>query len=237
MERSCALDWALARTRRSSSTSRRALSRTCPARSRAWRPARDAGLPVTDWLDSHAPRFKGVKIDIEDFETAHSLAIRPDRSGFCFGNVILCPRLWTQPASRYGKRRMEAEATGVDFSADGQVLVVACDDGTVRWRRWSDGAELLALFVDAKRRWVAWTPTGYYMASPGGEDLIGWQLNRGWAQQADFFPASRCPRPVQPARYRATRAEDARQGAAVKQADEAASASERPRRSTRSCRR
>src|SRR5471030_3097163 len=25
----------------------------------------------------------------------------------------------------------------------------------------------------------------------GGEDLIGWQVNRGWEQQADFFPASR----------------------------------------------
>jgi len=29
------------------------------------------------------------------------------------------------------------------------------------------------------------------MASPGGEDLIGWHVNRGWSQQADFFPASR----------------------------------------------
>lgn len=29
------------------------------------------------------------------------------------------------------------------------------------------------------------------MASPGGEDLIGWHLNRGWEQVADFFPASR----------------------------------------------
>ena len=41
------------------------------------------------------------------------------------------------------------------------------------------------------KRWVAWTPAGYYMASPGGEDLIGWHLNRGWDQLADFFPASR----------------------------------------------
>jgi hypothetical protein len=80
----------------------------------------------------------------------------------------------------------------VNLSADGRVIVAAYDDGTIRWHRWSDGGELLALFVDAKdRRWVAWTPTGYYMASEGGEDLIGWQVNRGWEQQADFFPASR----------------------------------------------
>ena len=52
-------------------------------------------------------------------------------------------------------------------------------------------AELLAFFVEPQsRKWVAWTPTGYYMASAGGEDLIGWHVNRGWAQKADFFPAS-----------------------------------------------
>jgi Caspase domain/PDZ domain len=53
------------------------------------------------------------------------------------------------------------------------------------------GEELLALFVEPQtRKWVAWTPAGYYMASAGGEDLIGWQVNRGWNQEADFFPAS-----------------------------------------------
>jgi uncharacterized caspase-like protein/membrane-associated protease RseP (regulator of RpoE activity) len=53
------------------------------------------------------------------------------------------------------------------------------------------GEELLALFVEPQsRKWVAWTPSGYYMASAGGEDLIGWHVNRGWEQEADFFPAS-----------------------------------------------
>ena len=28
------------------------------------------------------------------------------------------------------------------------------------------------------------------MASAGGEDLIGWHVNRGWTQDADFFPES-----------------------------------------------
>ena len=51
--------------------------------------------------------------------------------------------------------------------------------------------ELLALFVEPQsRKWVAWTPSGYYMASAGGEDLIGWHVNRGWEQEADFFPVS-----------------------------------------------
>jgi hypothetical protein len=69
---------------------------------------------------------------------------------------------------------------------------VAYTDGTIRWLRWSDGQELLALFVNRETKaWVSWTPSGYYMASPGGEDLIGWHLNRGWNKAADFFPASR----------------------------------------------
>ena len=154
-------------------------------------PARVDGLPVTDWKDDYEPKFRGVRIGLEADESSHALAVRPDRSGFALGAD------WHVGAfDSTGKLKwvqtVPGITRGVDFSADGQILVVAFGDGTIRWLRGSDGVELLALFVDVPtRRWVAWTPTGYYMASPGGEDLIGWHLNRGWAQEADFFPASR----------------------------------------------
>ena len=65
-------------------------------------------------------------------------------------------------------------------------------DGTIRWYRLTDGKELLALFPHPDRkRWILWTPSGYYDASPGGEDFIGWHLNNGPDRAADFFPASR----------------------------------------------
>jgi hypothetical protein len=77
-------------------------------------------------------------------------------------------------------------------SPDGRLAAAALGDGTVRWYRASDGTELLAMFLHADgTRWVAFTPSGYYAASPGGEDLIGWQSNKGPHQAADFFPASR----------------------------------------------
>lgn len=41
------------------------------------------------------------------------------------------------------------------------------------------------------RRWIAWTPAGYYDAAPGAEDLLGWHVNRGPDAAADFFPAER----------------------------------------------
>jgi len=149
------------------------------------------GLPVTNWQDEAIPKFSGAAISLEQYELSRSLAIRQDRSGFVLGGDW---QVCTFDAS--GKLRWcqvtLGVAWGVNLSADGEIVTVALGDGTIRWLRWSDGQELLALFVEAPtRKWVAWTPTGYYMASPGAEDMIGWHVNRGWAQQADFFPASR----------------------------------------------
>ena len=154
-------------------------------------PARADGLPVASWHDDYKPTLRGAAIALQPYERSRSLAIRPDGSGFALGT-----EWWVRAYDADGKELWQqpgpGAAWGVDYSGDGRTLVVAYGDGTIRWRRASDGAELLALFVEPQtRKWVAWTPGGYYMASPGGEDLIGWQLNRGWAQLADFFPASR----------------------------------------------
>ena len=129
---------------------------------------------------------------MEPNEFSRSLAIRPHGSGFALGTEWHV-RAYDAAGKELWKRPGPSVAWGVDYSGDGRTLVVADGDGTIRWfRAADDGAELLALFVEPRtRRWVAWTPSGYYMASPGGKDLIGWQLNRGWEQLADFFPASR----------------------------------------------
>jgi hypothetical protein len=153
-------------------------------------PARVDGVPVTDWENNFAPKFNGAKLGLEDHEYSRALAIRPAASGFALGT-----EWWVRAYDAKGRelwhRPGPGIAGGVNFSADGEILVVAYDDGTIRWLRWSDGEELLALFVEPQsRKWVAWTPTGYYMASAGGEDLIGWHVNRGWDQPPDFFSAS-----------------------------------------------
>ena len=154
-------------------------------------PARIEGLPVTDWVNNYEPKFKGVKIGLDNYEMARSLAVRPERSGFALGTEHLLRAFdatgkptWRQPGPD--------AAWGVDYSADGQILVVAYDDGTIRWLRGSDGQELLAFFVEpSTRKWVAWTPTGYYMASAGGEDLIGWHQSRLDPERPISSPASR----------------------------------------------
>jgi WD40 repeat protein len=152
--------------------------------------AKTDGLPVTGWRNAAAPEFDGRPLVLEERENSHALALQPDRSGFVLGTDF-----WVRAYAKWGNERWKragpSAAWGVDFAAEGEIFAVAYDDGTVRWQRSSDGAELLALFIEPQsRRWVAWTPSGYYMASAGGEDLIGWHINRGWNQEADFFPAS-----------------------------------------------
>jgi WD40 repeat protein len=147
--------------------------------------------PIRGWQDTGHPTFAGRPIKLDDGEFARGLAIRPDRTGFALG-AEWSVRGYDGHGTELWNHTGPAAATGLNISADGRLVVVAYLDGTIRWHRWSDGRELLALFVNSKSKsWIAWTPTGYYMASPGGEDLIGWHLNRGWDQEADFFPASR----------------------------------------------
>ena len=155
-------------------------------------------LLVKDWRESTRPKMARVQdswySDIPlDGDFAHALAIRPMDGGFVIGtewevrafDAAGNENIWR--THRLGP----GAARGLAFSGDGELLVVAYGDGTIRWLRWSDGAELLALFIEPQsRKWVTWTPSGYYMASAGGEDLIGWHVNRGWTQEADFFPAS-----------------------------------------------
>ena len=132
-----------------------------------------------------------MPIALEQGEISRALAIRADRAGFVLGTEFYL-RAFDAAGKERWNRPGPGVAWGVDLGADGRVVVAAYGDGTIRWHRWSDGQELLALFVHKDTKaWVAWTPTGYYMASPGGEDLIGWHVNRGWEQEADFFPASR----------------------------------------------
>jgi WD40 repeat protein len=79
----------------------------------------------------------------------------------------------------------------VNISGNGKVAVAGLGDGTIRRYRMKDGKEIPALFPHSDRkRWVLWTPSGYYDASARAEDLTGWHINNGKDKAADFFPVS-----------------------------------------------
>ena len=158
-----------------------------------WTPASASGkgLQITDWFDGVRPRVNGSPLALTDNEVSLSAAVAPDGSALALGTSFYLRFLKANGATLW---RIAAPGTTwqVNISGDGRWVIAGFGDGTVRWYRARDGLELLALLPHADRkRWVAWTPQGYYAASPGGEDLFGWQLNRGPSRAADFYPASR----------------------------------------------
>ncbi|MCX7149339.1 MAG: caspase family protein [Rhodocyclales bacterium] len=145
----------------------------------------------SDWKNSTTPRFNGRLLQVKPGEVARSLAVAPNDRSFVLGSEWFLRQYSTDGVVLW-ERRVPAAAWAVNISADGRWVVAGLGDGSVRWLRLNDGAEQMALFVHADReRWIVWTPSGYYDTSVGGENLVGWHLNRAFNQSADFFSAGR----------------------------------------------
>lgn len=153
-------------------------------------PPDQARLKVTDWEDDVAPKLDGAPLPLDRYETLRSLAIHPDGARFVLG-----ADWWLRAFSADGAELWRREAPGVvwavNISGDGRYAVAAYGDGTVRWHRMDDGAELLAFFPHADRRnWVAWTPECWHASTPGMDSALFWQTNRGWDQTPEMRPVS-----------------------------------------------
>jgi WD40 repeat protein len=136
------------------------------------------------------PRIGNRRID-GVIGTTRSFAWLPGRKSFVLGTSTSISR-HDRKGKKIWAKNAAGETWGVIASRRGGLVVAAYGDGTIRWHRARDGQELLAFFVDrTDKRWVAWTPKGYYAASVGGERLIGWQVNRRWNEAPDFFPVDR----------------------------------------------
>jgi len=148
-------------------------------------------LPVQGWRNDIAPSLSGKPLALEKNETSRSLAIAPDRQSFVLGTEWHLRRFDRNGEVTWSVA-LPYPAWAVNVSGDGRLAVAALANGTIRWYRYEDGWPLLALFMQRDgKHWVLWTPEGYYDASAGGEDLIGWYVNRGLDLAADYFPASR----------------------------------------------
>jgi WD40 repeat protein len=149
------------------------------------------GLNITNWYGPK-PAVNGATIKLMSGETANGVAIVPGTQRFVLG-ADFSLRLIDQFGHDVWPNapHVPGEAIYVNVTGDRRLVVAAYNDGTVRWHRLSDGKELLALFIHPDgQRWIAWTPQGYYDASLGADELIGWHLNHGYDSVPDFYPVS-----------------------------------------------
>jgi len=149
------------------------------------------GLVLSNWRNTSEPKLNSVTLRLRPGENSRSLAIAPDGLSVVLGSDWGWNK-FDAAGKLLGRIVTPGAAWAVNFSGDGRLMVAAFADGTIRWYGARNGEEKLALFAHSDRkRWVAWTPSGYYAASPAGEELIGWHINNGPDQAGDFYPASR----------------------------------------------
>jgi WD40 repeat protein len=148
------------------------------------------GLDIRDWSRGYRPTLNGVPLQMtRAHEHALSLTFTPDGKSFLLGTVWNVIR-YDSSGKMLWATQVPFDTRGVVVTKDGRLAVAALGDGTIRWYAMDTGQELLAFFPHKDhRRWVAWTPSGYYMSSVDGDTLIGWTVNRGRTDAADFFEA------------------------------------------------
>lgn len=156
------------------------------------------GLEITGWRYGPTPRLDGIPLSLEPDEFSRSLAIHPDGDRFVLGTEWML-RTFGADGAELWRREVPGVVWAVNISGDGRVVAAAYGDGTIRWHRMEDGAEILALFPLIDRaNWVAWTPEGVYSATPLARSVLRWHVNHGWDAAGEAIRVSAIPETHRP---------------------------------------
>jgi len=161
---------------------------------------KQVGLQIDGWKNTRGPTLDGEAIELNSFETSRSLAIHPDGERFALGadwNL----RAYDAEGEQLWRRAVPGVVWAVNITGDGRMVVAAYGDGTIRWHRMDDGRELLAFMVlSDKKNWVAWTPEGFYGATPGAIGVLQWHVNskKGFDAAGFTVPVSKIPKLSRP---------------------------------------
>ena len=156
-----------------------------------------AYFDITGGVNTTYFKINGKSLPLQPHEMARSFAIAPSEQ-----HILVGADSSLQLLDRKGQLKWQQTIPAIPWvikiAGNGKVAVAAFSDGILRWYRIEDGAELLAYFPyyqkvggQNKERWILWTPQSHYMASLGGENIMGWYVNRGLAEAAQFFPLSK----------------------------------------------
>ncbi|RYY67650.1 MAG: peptidase C14 [Chitinophagaceae bacterium] len=153
---------------------------------------RNGGSKVENWQNTTNGTFNSLALStlLSRSEIARSVDVADD------GSAVIGADWSVRRIMKDGKQAWSIDVPEVpwciNIAGNGRVVAVAYGDGTVRWHNMEDGKELLALYLSPENdRWILFTPSGYYDAAAGSEDLLGWNINNGPDAAPTFYPVSR----------------------------------------------
>jgi WD40 repeat protein len=156
-------------------------------------PPDHGGIPEGDWKNTTRPMLNGKPLRLKPYEPSRSLAVHPEGERTVLGAEWYL-RAYDGDGELLWSRAVPGVVWAVNITGDGRLVVAAHGDGTIRWHRMDDGRELLAFLPLADRKnWVAWTPEGFYGATPGAHGVLRWHVNRGWDAPGEAVPVSDIP--------------------------------------------
>lgn len=160
-------------------------------------------LKLENWRNRPDPKLGKKALTLGVGELARSVALLPDGKRFVLGAEHTL-RLFDGTGKELRQVELPAAAWSVVAPRRSPFVVAALADGSIRWYdvggRRAPLAEVLAFFPHRDgRRWVLWTPEGFFdYAQDGGSQFVGFHQNTGvrsvrwmeFARAARVFNAS-----------------------------------------------
>jgi hypothetical protein len=148
-----------------------------PPQDGAVRPPRQTGLKIENWINNTRPTLDGKPLPLRPYEPARALAISADAGRFVLGTEWNL-RAYAADGAPLWKQPVPGAVWAVNIADAAGLVIAAYADGTIRWHRLEDGVEVLAFMPLAdQKNWVAWTPEGFFYATPAARKLLRWHVN------------------------------------------------------------
>ena len=150
-------------------------------------------LGLEGWRNRSEVTLNGTPVPLAEGETARSAHQTPD------GRILLGADFTLYLLDLSGRvlksLPLESAAFGVVATRNSDRAVVALADGSFRWHSLAPGRELEeigAFYFTQGGQWVSWLPNGRFAhSSNGGEELVGYHLNRGADAEAEWIDLGR----------------------------------------------
>lgn len=131
--------------------------------------------------------YSAIKTDAVKDGNIRCYSFTPDNNAIVVGSSFSCKVFRKDGTFEREFKGHNGEIWAVSVSDDQKYLYTSSSDQTIKIWNFQTTENLATYYISSENEWIIWTPQGYYAASAGGEKYIGWQINKGRNELADFL--------------------------------------------------